>query len=130
MEDIKFNIIEDGICIYHRYTLNGELHNLNGPAEICYYIINNKKFLRRKSFYVNGKLHRIDEPANIRFYNDEIVLEEYVVNGKCHRINGPAVIYYEDKIVVKKKYVLNDIRLNEINSDEDLSKYIKRLNLT
>ena len=93
----KIEYYSNGNKWYEEYSLNGRLHNTNGPATIHY--------------YPNG---------NIKY-------EEYYLNGKCHNENGPAIIsYYENGNKIYEDYYLND-ELLYVNSTKELKTYLKTL---
>ena len=65
-----------------RYSTNGKLHRIDGPAEIY---ANGDQF-----WYQNGLLYRTDGPAVIYTSGTQW----WYQNNIIHRIDGPAVIYY------------------------------------
>ncbi len=77
-EFTEITVDVDGIT---RYTVEGKLHRLDGPA-----VIYSDSY---EAYYVEGKLHRLDGPAII----DSDGYEAYYMNGKKHRLDGPATIY-------------------------------------
>jgi hypothetical protein len=66
---------------YYNYNMDGEKHNLNGPAVIKE---NGDKF-----WYQNDLLHREDGPAAEYANGDRV----WYQNGRLHRFDGPAIEY-------------------------------------
>jgi hypothetical protein len=77
--DKNYDRVETGEYGNTRYTLNGELHRIDGPAVERYY--------GTKEWYQHDKLHRDDGPA-IEDANGD---KRWFKNGKEHRADGPAV---------------------------------------
>jgi len=111
--NITYDIIEysDGGKYWY---LNGKLHREDGPAD--------ESLSGNRRWYKNGLLHRDDGPAII-YYNGERV---WFKNGLYHRDNGPAIELYNGS----KEYWYNGNHLKNINSDEDLKRYIKLLSIS
>jgi hypothetical protein len=72
---------EQNDTAYYNYNMDGEKHNLNGPAVIKE---NGDKF-----WYQNDLLHREDGPAAEYANGDRV----WYQNGRLHRFDGPAIEY-------------------------------------
>jgi len=88
---------DDGpaMVLYENYNLikeewrfEGYLHNLNGPARICY---NPDGSVYLTEYYDHGQLHRIDGPAFV-LVGDGTLTMEYRQRDQLHRTDGPAYI--------------------------------------
>jgi hypothetical protein len=77
-------------------TLNGQLHNLTGPAYT--------QPDGHEEHWVNGKLHRVNSPAVTTASGTQM----WYQNGKLHRVNGPAVI---EPDTVTQRAILKSIHL-------------------
>ena len=70
----------NGKLWYERHFLNGQLHNLNGPAYRIWY---DNGLLRIELYYLNGNLHNPNGPAyRIWYDNGQLWYEEYWLNGE------------------------------------------------
>ena len=100
--ELKHNkqyFINGNICREY-FTLNGNFHNPDGPADISYYENGNKQC---ECFYLKSKLHNA---------------------------NGPAIItYFKNGIIRTQEYFFNGKKLLNIYSNEELQKYIKLINI-
>ena len=94
-------------------NINGELHNLNGPAEILFY---DKDLIKINaiSYYVGGNRHREgDLPAYIFFNKDgSVQYESFHKIGRLHRDIGPARIWYKNGFMQDQEFWV-DGRLKE-----------------
>jgi len=97
------------------WRLNNKYHRENGPA--IEYANGNK------SWFKNGLFHRLDGPA-IEYASG---LQEWYKDGRRHREDGPAVT---SAIGYRKEYWYNGKRLYDINSDKDLTRYVKLLSIS
>jgi len=74
-----------------------------------------------KYWRLNTYLHRENGPACEYYDGDKI----WYKNGVCHRDDGPAV----ENSSGYKEYWYDGKRLNNINSDEELKRYVKLLSI-
>ena len=79
-----------------RYTLNGELHRLDGPAL--------EWANGDAEWWADGQPHRLGAPA-IEFAAARI----WLVRGKRHRLDGPAI----ERRDGTKKWFIDDVELTE-----------------
>ena len=80
-----------------RYTLDGKLHRLTGPA--VEWADGSKVWL------VNDKAHRLDGPA-IEWADGR---KEWWVDDKLHRLDGPAIEWPDGR----KMWFIDDVELTE-----------------
>jgi len=111
--NITYDIIEYPDGSKHWY-LNDKYHRENGPAI--------ENYNGDKVWYKNGQRHRDNGPA-VEF---AVGIKGWYKNGFLHRDNGPAV----ERINGKNDYWYNGKRLKNINSDEELIRYIKLLSIS
>ena len=106
-----------------RYTINGVLHNPNGPAIVR----SHDGKLLSEYYYINGKKHNSKGPSRIVYHLDgSPLLEEYYIHDKLHRTDGPAVISYSvHGEVVGSEYHINGIRICR----EEFDYYINCINI-
>ena len=78
----------DSILYSETWYFEGEIHNPNGPAKICY---NKDGSIFLTEFYIHGELHRVDGPAHT-LIQDGVTRMEYRQHDQLHRIDGPAFI--------------------------------------
>lgn len=75
----------DGTLDCIKFCNNGVLHNIKGPALLCY---GKNNILLSKEWFINGKRYREKGPVTIRYYTNG--------NLKCkHYINGTEQVYVE-----------------------------------
>ena len=98
------NKFPNGTLEFQAYYLDKSMmiyHNDDGSAYISYYECGNKKS------------------------------ESYYLNDKCQNTNGPTKInYYENGDIKSQYYYLNNKWLENVNSLEELQRYIKLNNIS
>ena len=78
--------------VLQEYTIDGDFHRKDGPAEIWYY---KNGQIETESWWMNNKHHRKDGPSYIWYYeNGQVHSEFWCLNNKQHRKDGPAEIWY------------------------------------
>jgi|GEM_PF-1932098 len=88
---IEEELINLAGCICERWSVDGKLHRLDGPAVIYR---NREGQIIQQEWYEGGKRHRIDAPAVVyeTKYNKE---EKWYRDDKLHRVGGPAIFELE-----------------------------------
>lgn len=70
------------------------------------------------------------KPIIAYYLNGNIRSESYWLNDLRHNENGPAAIHYDENGNKKEYYYLNGKWLKDVNSLEDLKKYVKLNNIS
>jgi antitoxin component YwqK of YwqJK toxin-antitoxin module len=77
---LKEEFYPNGKVRYQKWTLNGKLHNEEGPAIIRYHKNGNIQY---QVWYLNDKWHNEEGPARVSYHKDgKVMFKEWCLDGK------------------------------------------------